>query len=195
MMESLSPVDTVLLNRWTDAVSFREAMLDLEDRLGARLEAAAESLRPWLDEQGYGFLEIEQKYASINIARSGWLNKKKQQPWVWFALGALLPYGYRKVEEEHPFVWVVTQDLEKDDRTTFQEHLGNRLRGKEGLWVNEDCSREYPAGRYILSHGDSQRLALALAPETLVSFAREALAPILALGDDVQAALLATLGK
>lgn len=194
-METLSQVDAVLLNRWTDAVSFREAMADLEERLAARLEATAESLRPWLDEQGYGFLEVEPKNARINVARSGWLNKKKQQPWVWFMLDALLPYGYRKVQEENPLVWVVTLNLEKENRSVFQEHLTSRLRGREGEWINEDCSREYPAGRYISSHGDSQRVALAQAPEAMASFAREALTPILALGDDVETALRATLGK
>jgi len=194
-MDTLSHVDTVLLDRWGDAVSFREAMADLEDRLGARLEAAVEALRPWLDEQGYGFLEVEPKYARINVARSGWLNKKRPQPWVWFTLDALLPYGYRKVQEEHPSVWVATQNLEKDDRTAFQQHLADRLKGRDGEWINEDCSREYPVGRYISSHGDSQRVALAQAPEAMASFAREVLTPILALGGDVEAALLATLGK
>jgi hypothetical protein len=194
MTETLTEVDAVLLSRWPDAVAFRDAMAELEERLGARLEAAAESLRPWLDEQGYGFLETEAKYARINVARSSWLNKKKQ-PWVWLTLDALFPYGYRKVQEEHPFVWVDARNLEKEDRSIFQEHLTNRLRGKEGDWLNEDCNRDHPAGRYIVSHGDRQRVALAQAPETLASFARDVLTPILALGDDVEAALRATLGK
>jgi hypothetical protein len=194
-MDTLSQVDAVLLGRWADAVSFREAMVELEDRLAAGLESAAESLRPWLDEQGYGFLELEQKYARINVARSGWLNKKSQQPWVWFALDGLLPYGYRRVQDEHPSIWVVTRNLEKDDRSVFQEHLANRLKSRDGEWLNDDCNREYPAGRNISSHGDSQRLALAQAPEAMASFAREVLTSILALGDDVETALRATLGK
>lgn len=194
MTDTLTEVDGVLLNRWTDAVSFREAMADLEGRLASRLDAAAESLRPWFDEQGYGFLEVETKYARINVARSGWLNKKKQ-PYVWFTLDAVFPYGYRKVQEEHPFVWVDARNLERDDRSTFQEHLTNRLRGKEGDWLNEDCSRDHPAGRYIVTHGDRERVALAQSSEGLASFLRESLTPILALGNDVEAALRATLGK
>src|SRR5262245_49192025 len=100
MADMPSTVDSVFLKRWADAVSFREAMADFEDRLGASLETAAESLRPWLDQQGYGFLEVESKYARINVARSGWVNRKSKQPWVWFMLDALLPYGYRRVQEE-----------------------------------------------------------------------------------------------
>ena len=131
----------------------------------------------------------------MNVARVSWMNKKRQQPWVWFSLDALFPYGFRKVQEEHPLVWVITQNLEKDDRRVFQEHLTNRLRGKGGDWINDDCGRDYPAGHYISTHGDRERLALAQTPEALATFAREALASILVLGDDVEAALQETLGK
>jgi hypothetical protein len=170
-------------------------MIEFEDRLGAALDTAAESLRPWLDEQGYGFLEVESKYARINVARSGWLNRKSKQPWVWFMLDAVFPHGYRRVQEERPLVWVVTRNLEKDDRSTFQGHLANRLRGKEGDWVNEDCNRDYPVGRYLTAGSDGDRLTLAQSPESLASFARESLGSILTLGDDVEAALQATLGR
>jgi hypothetical protein len=184
----------VLFKRWTDAVALREAMTELEARMSERLEKAVESLRPWLDERGYAFVEAETKYARINVARAGWLNKR-QQPWVWFVLDAVFPYGFRKVEEEHALVWVLTYNLEKDDRRVFQEHLTNRLRGRGGDWINEDCGRDYPAGHYISTHGDRERLALAQTSEALVAFALEALEPILALGDDVDAALRETLRK
>jgi hypothetical protein len=195
MAEMFTEIDQVLLNRWSDAVSFREALEELEGRLAARFEAAAESVRPWVDEQGYGFFEIETKYARINVARDGWVNKKRQQPWVWFMIDALLPYGFRRVDEEHPYVWIDTRNLDRDERSTFQEHLTNRLRGRDGGWVNEDCSRDHPAGRYIMSHGDRERLALAQSSDAMAAFIRENFTPILALGDDVEAALRATRGR
>jgi hypothetical protein len=195
MTQILSQVDSMLLGRWADAVAFREAMADLEDRLAAGLETAAESLRPWLEEQGYGFLDIESKYARVNVARSGWINRKSKQPWVWFTLDALLPHGYRKVQEDRPLVWVVTRNLERDDRVTFQGHLASKIVGKEADWVNEDCGRDYPLGRYLTAPSDRERLALALAPESLASFARDALTSMFAFGDDVEAALRATRGE
>lgn len=194
MSDNVAQLDNVLFKRWTDAVALREAMTELEERLADRLEKTVESLQPWLEEQGYSFIEVEAKYARVNVARAGWMNKKTQQPWVWFALDALFPYGFRRVQEEHALVWVTARNLEKDDRKVFQEHLTNRLKGKGGDWINEDCSRDYPAGRYIVSHGDRERLALAQTPDALAAFARESLASILVLGDDVEAALRATLG-
>src|SRR5690242_20231605 len=93
MPDNVDQVDSVLLNRWTDAVALREAMTELEERLAGRLETAAESLRPWLEERGYTFVEVESKYARVNVARASWMNKKRQQPWVWLMLDALFPYG------------------------------------------------------------------------------------------------------
>lgn len=189
MTDPVGDVDAVLLKRWADAVALREAMADLEDRLSERLKRAAESLRPWLEEEGYSFVEVEARYARVNVARAGWLSRKNEQPWVWFAVGALFPYGFRKVQEEHPLVWVMSSNLEKDDRRMFQEHLTDRLRGKGGDWVNEDCGRDRPAGHYISTHGDRERLALAQTSDALAAFVREALASILPLGDDVEGAL------
>jgi hypothetical protein len=195
MTDNVSQLDDVLFKRWTDAVALREAMTELEQRLSERLERAAESLQPWLEEEGYSFLEVEAKYARVNVARDSWMNTKKKQPWVWFSLDAVFPYGFRKVQEDHALVWVLTYNLEKDDRRVFQEHLTNRLSRKGGDWINENCGRDYPAGRYISTHGDRERLALAQTPEALATFAREALASILVIGDDVDAALRETLGK
>src|SRR5687767_12852063 len=101
MTDKVSQVDAVLFRRWTDAVALREAMAELEERMAERLEKAAESLQPWLEERGYSFVEVDAKYASVNVARASWMNKKRQQPWVWFALDALFPYGFRKVQEDH----------------------------------------------------------------------------------------------
>ena len=70
MTENVGQVDAVLFRRWTDAVALREAMTELEGRLSERLEKTAESLQPWLEEKGYSFVEVEAKYARINVART-----------------------------------------------------------------------------------------------------------------------------
>lgn len=195
MNERLDQIDAVLTTRWADAVAFRDALNDLEGRMADRLESAAELLRPWLDEQGYAFVEADTKWANISVARAAWINKKTKKPRVCFAVGALFPYGFRKVEEDHPFVWVFSFNLERDDRLAFQEHLTNRLGGKAGGWLSDDCGRETPAGRYVATHGDRERLDLACSAESIAAFAKGVLPAILALGDDVEAALRATLGR
>jgi hypothetical protein len=187
-------VDTVFLERWADAVAFREALGEFEARLDAGLEAAVDLVRPWLEQLGYGFVEVQTKYARINVARQTWVERKSKQPCVWFTLDAVFPYGYRKVNEDFPLVWVVTKNLEKEARATFQTQLASQVKGREGDWINEWCDRDYPLGHYIESKDDLERLTLALAPEALASFVRDSFTPILAFGDDVDAALRATLG-
>lgn len=169
-------------------------MVELEERLSERLKSVAESLQPWLQEQGYSFVKVDAKYARIDAARASWLDKK-QAPLVWVSLDALFPYGFRKVDEEHPLVWVFAYGLDREDRKAFQQHLANRLSGKAGDWINEHCARDYPAGHYIVTHGDRERLALAQDQEALEAFAKQSLTPILALGDDIEVALKETLGK
>lgn len=195
MSDSLAQIDAVLMKRWADAVAFRDALTDLEGRLAERLDAAAELLRPWLEELGYAFVDVDSKWANIIVARSGWINKKTKKPRVYVAAGALLPYGFRKVEEENPFVWVFSWGLDRDDRVAFREQLAERLKGKTGGWINEDCEREAPAGRYVRTHSDRERLELAQSPEAIAGFVKEILPPILALGDDIEAALRATVGR
>jgi hypothetical protein len=191
MNDSLVQIDAILMKRWADAVAFRNALTDLEGRLAERLEAAAELLRPWLDELGYSFVDVDSKWANIIVARSGWINRKTKKPRVYVAADALLPYGFRKVEEENPSVWIFSWGLDRDDRVAFREQLTERLKGKTGGWLNEHCEREAPAGRYITTHGDRERLELARSPEALAAFAKEILPPILALGDDIEGALRA----
>ena len=100
------------------------------------------------------------------------------------------PNGFRKVEEENPFVWVCSYGLDRDERVV-REQLTERLKGKTGGWLNEDSGRDAPAGRYIRTHGDRERLELAHSPEAIAAFAKEILPPILALGDDIEEALRA----
>lgn len=195
-MADFPKVESVLMNRWQDAVAFREAMGDFEVHVDASLKEATESLRPWLREQGFEFLEVEPKYACLNIARSGWINSKTKQPWVWFVLDAVLPYGYRKVQEDRPGIWLDTRNLGREDRSAFQGHLLARLGGREAEWVTEDCNRDYPVGRHLAeARSDAERLALALEPEAFCLFMKQTISPILTLGDDVEMALRATLGK
>lgn len=194
MAEPFTEVDHLLLRRWHDSVAIYEAINELEKRMGARFEAGAESLRSWLDERGFSFFEVEEKYARLNVARTSWLNKKKQ-PYVWFMIDAVLPYGYRWVTEDQACVWVDCRNLEKDDRQPFGEHLASRIKDKPGGWLNEHCSRDYPAGRFLAGSGDTERLVLAQDHDKIAHFMREALSPILALADDVEAAMRATTGK
>jgi hypothetical protein len=188
MSEQLTEVDALLLGRWTDVVGIREAVKDLEGRLGDRLEATAERLRAWLTGRGYVLLEVEARFASVNVGKEKWM-RNPEEPLICIAVGGLFPFGYRRVEEEHPYVWLYSDGLTEEEQRMFQGEVSRRLENRPGGWLNEECRQDTPAGRYVTSHDDRERARLAQSDESLESFIRTELEPMLLLGDDFDAAL------
>lgn len=193
MAEPLTNVDLLLLDRWADTTGIRDAIKELEERLANRLNAVAERLRPWLEAKGFVLLDVETKYAAVNVGKAGWV-KNKEEVWVYITIAALFPFGYRRVEEEHPHVWIRSDGLSRSEQEAFQTEVSNRFKNRPGEWLNEECSRDWPAGRYIKTHGDVERSRLAQSEDAMEAFMKAELEPLLALGDDVDAALRAARG-
>jgi hypothetical protein len=193
MAETLTELDELLLGRWHDAVGIRDALKELEERLQNRLEAVAERLRPWLDERGYVLFDVGTRNADLEVVKPTWL-KTKNEPLIWISVFALFPYGFRKVEEEHPFIWLYSKGLPKNEVEPFRAELAHRLKNRPERWINDECDLYCPAGMYITSHGDKERIDLARSEETLEDFVKTNLLPMLALGDDIDAALEAVHG-
>lgn len=189
MIEPLTDVDRLLLARWADANAMWEAILELEERLGNRLEAIADRLRPWLESRGYMLLDVQRRYANVNVGKRGWM-KKREEPLIYISVAALYPFGYCRVDEEHPYVWLLAHGLSDDEQVAFQTYLTDRLKSHSEGWINEHCGQDSPAGRYVTSHGDSERIALAQSDEALEAFIRNELEPMLALGGEIDAALV-----
>ena len=174
-------------------MGIRDAIKELEARLADRLEATADRLPAWLKERGYVLLDVETKSATVNVGKNTWM-KNKEDAFVYVSVGGLFPFGYRKVGEEHPFVWLMSDGLSEDEQEVFQAEVSNRLEKLPGGWLNKACARDWPAGRYITSHGDPERVKLAQSDESLESFMKAELEPILALGDEFDAAFAAARG-
>ena len=190
MAEKLTDVDVMLLDRWADTVGIWQAISDLEERMAERLEAVAEGLRSWLEARGYLLLDVDRKYAAVNVGKHSWMTKKNE-PLIYISLCALYPFDYRKVDEDHPYVWVQTDGLTREAQEAFKVELANRVDGKPGGWINKDCDRYSPVGRYIHSYGDAERAQLAQSLEAMEAFIKAELEPMLALGPDIDAALQA----
>lgn len=184
----LTELDDLLLERWHDAIGIRDALKELEERLQNRLETVAERLRPWLDEKGYVLFDVGTKNADLDIVKPTWL-KSKSEALIWISVFALFPYGYRKVEEEHPFIWIYSKGLPKNEWEPFRAELTHRLKNRPERWINDECDAYCPAGMYITSHGDKERIDLVRSEEALEDFIKTNLSPMLALGEDIDAAL------
>ena len=105
--------------------------------------------------------------------------------------GHLYPYGFRRVAEEHPFVWLYTDALSDVEKERFHHALHTRLGQLPGGWFNEECDPDQPVGCYITAYGDLERSQLASDAPALTEFIKAELEPILAMSDDFDAALRA----
>lgn len=193
MAEPLTNLDLLLLDRWADTTGIRDAIKELEERLGARLKAAGERLRPWLEGQGFTLLDVETKYAGVKIGKSQWM-ENKEDPLIHIYMGGLLPFGYRRVDDEHPYVWLIADSLSEKEQEVFQADLSARLKDRPGEWLNEHCDLDWPVGRYVESYGDLERARLVQSEDAFESFMKAELEPLLAMGGDIDAALLAARG-
>jgi hypothetical protein len=188
MSEVLTSLDFLLLDKWQDTLAIWDAINELEDRLSDRFESSVDRLRPWLGERGYEVVEVDRKWASFYVAKRSWFRNREEEL-VSIGVGALLPYGFRRVDDEHPYVWVAIGHMEEDEQEAFNAQLTERLQRQPGGWINDRCYEDYPAGRFLMSHGDAERIALAKSEEAMESFMKTALESVMALEGDIEAAL------
>ena len=188
MSEALTELDVLLLDKWQDTLAIWDAINELEGRLSDRFEGSVDRLRPWLAERGYEVVEINPKWSSVYVAKDSWFRKREEEL-VSIGVGAVLPYGFCRVDDEHPYVWVAIGHMDEDEQEAFNAQLTERLRRRPGGWINDKCYDDYPAGRHITSHGDSERIALAKSEEAMESFMKSALESVMALEGDIEAVL------
>ncbi len=84
--------------------------------------------------------------------------------------------GFGRVNEAHPWLWVMTGKLERlklheADRVRFARDLKATLGPGAAKWKHADCDDESePLGRYCTEVTDQQRLEMLAHPARLVEF-------------------------
>jgi hypothetical protein len=188
MANGETTLEAFLFEQWPEAIALRDAVGELEDSLTARLTSVAERVSPWCEEHGFRCLPCHRRYAAINVAKPSWMDSQ-DTPRVYISVAALFPAGFRKVVDPHPSIWVYSYGLAKQEQGPFRDALSRRLVDRPGNWINDDCKKIGPAGHYVTSHGDPERIALARSEELLEAFVREQLALALTVVGDVDSAL------
>ena len=147
-------------------------------------------LHTWLKEQGYPLYHVDSKYAALSIAKGSWAPEGSiRKARVTCVFGGLFPYGYRYVEDDHPFLWVSAGGLTREEREEFQARLAGRLGGFPERWINDDVTDDYPAGIYITSHGEKERLELARSQDALEAFIKAHIGKLIAVGTEIDSVL------
>jgi hypothetical protein len=187
-MVKLTELDRLLLDRWQDMIGLQDGFEELQDRLARRLDGLVRALEPWAAAQGYS-LDLDKKHAEVLLTKETWRDAVGS-PRVSLTVGGLYPYGYRRVVSEHPYLWIYTPSLNDGAVEAFKENLSVLL-GPDLLgWTHDECDDDGPFGRYIETHTDVERAALASDDEALRSFVQTQATVLMALGPHIETALL-----
>jgi hypothetical protein len=187
-MVKLSDLDYLLLSRWQEMVGLQDGFEELQDRMARRLEGVVRALEPWATTQGYS-LDIDKKYAEVLLTKEAWRDADGN-PRVSLTVGGLYPHGYRRVTSEHPYLWIYTSCLSDEALRAFKEEMSARLGPSRGEWAHDECDDGGPFGRYVETHTDVERAALAGDDEALRTFVQAQADTLVAIGEHVERALL-----
>lgn len=149
-MATYSELEQLMLDRWSDVQALTEAFESLHDIMGRHLEKAAETLRPWLRQNGYE-LEVDKKYADLKAFRAGWTGQDGE-PFVHLVFGGIYPAGYRRVESKSPYEWVYAQGISDARRPEFGVELRAAMGNTADEWQDPDVNDDQPTGRYLTQY-------------------------------------------
>jgi hypothetical protein len=182
-----SDMDRLLIERWTDVVGLIEAHQETQDRIEEMFGVIGERLGRWARPHGYE-VETEAKYGEFKAAKSSWIDKRRGRR-VELVLGGLAPFGYRKVDTEHPYQFVYISGLanfrlKEADLKAFSHALRKALGAEARSWEAPDVDdTDQPLGRYLRSVTEADRAGLIANEDALFEFATSHLPALFALSE------------
>jgi hypothetical protein len=169
-----SEMDRLILDRWSDVVGLIDAQRATQERIEEMIDVVGERVARWAHTRGFE-VETFPKDPEFQVWRPGWADKRKG-PRVQLGLGGFCPFGYRKTDSKHPYLWLYTEDLEnfkvkEPERKAFaralREALGSAAKDWEAQGTDDASS---PLGHYLVSVTDADRATLISSPDALFEF-------------------------
>lgn len=181
-------VDRFILDRWEEVIRLRDAFDDLQERIQEVFDVVGSRLGKWLDPEDY-YLENNSKEASFCVWKKSWTRKKIAL--VYYKIGDLAPRGYRKINSDHPYLWLITRNLDalkmkESERITFARELKQALGESAHHWEADDISdADEPLGRWLTDITDRQRVELVAEPNKLFEFVKTGIEELFTLSDAI----------
>lgn len=186
-------VEKLILERWTEVMGLIEAHETLQKRLEEQIQIVADRVGRWA--RPYGFeVDSTPRLSDINAWRPAWAERRKD-PKVFLTVGGLCPMGFRKVEGQHPYLWVFTSNLEQykikePQRIAFAHALRTALGDRAPEWEAHDVDDVgAPLGKYLAEYDDAFRAKLSLDPNVMFDFCTKHFPTLFSLGDIIEAKL------
>jgi hypothetical protein len=196
MPTTYTDVDRLILERWFDTRGLLEAYEELQDRIHDVISEVGERLAEWAQPQGY-LVDTDAKTPAFSLYRSTWMHRRKDEPLIYVDVENFAPLGYRRVKENHPNIWVHTENLQslkmkEPERVQFGRDLRAALGDASAEWKHEDSDdADYPLGRSLTEVSDADRVRLVADPDGLFEFGTGALKSVFDLSDAIEKTLAA----
>lgn len=192
MSQIYSDVDLLLLSRWQHVMSLLQAHRDIQPKIEQVIELTEGRLKPWAAAHGFE-MSATPREARFDLWRAGWADKRKG-PKVKLTIGGFAPFGFRKVDEEHPYLWVHTEleafKVKEPERVAFAERVRRRLGESAKDWADHNTDDGWaPFGRYLDGYDNRARAELVTGADKLYTFCTEHLPAVITLADPLEAEL------
>ncbi len=167
-------VDKMILTRWTEVVGLRAAFEELLERMEDTIDGALKKTERWADEKGLR-TELDSREPHLDVWKPEWA-KRREEPAVFLRVGDFAPHEFGKVEEDHPWLWVMTDDVSgfkfnEEGRVQFARQLRTELGEAVARWDHRDTvEADEPLGRYCTELTDADRVRWMSEPDELMAF-------------------------
>lgn len=157
-------VDLMILKRWDEVSALREAFDDLLGRIGDVVEGSLQKVSTTLSERGLSS-DSNRKRPSIWFWKRDWATKRNE-PGVYLEVFDFAPSDYGRDVEDHPSMWVKTDEFSRLKLRESTEDFGRALRSSlstelRSKWSHEDADlSEWPLGRDCIDVTESDRVAM-----------------------------------
>ena len=177
MASRYTDVDLMLLRRWEEVQALTEAYGELLDRMQDVVEATLQKVAVVATEKGFSS-DLNIKRPSIWFWKREWENRKKE-PGIYFELFDFAPFTYSKDIEDHPSMWLMTDEFSRLKIRENSEDFGRAVRAALSpdlltKWNHEDADlSDQPLGKECHDVPESGRVGLVAEPEALGKFVIE----------------------
>lgn len=174
MAARYTDVDLMLLKRWDEVDALRSAFDALIGRMSGVIESSLQRVANELREKGFES-DWDLKRPDFSFWKREWENKRKEST-IYLNIGGFAPFEYGKNVEDHPTVWLCTEEFGKLRTVESSEEFGKLLRNslsedQRAAWSHDDLELDSrPLGREYADVDDLKRVSIVSDPEQLTRF-------------------------
>jgi hypothetical protein len=183
----------MILKRWDEVNALREAFDHLVERMGGMVEGSLQKASVALSEKGLSS-DFNVRRPSIWVWKKEWANRKNE-PGVYLELFDFAPADYGRDVEDHPSMWLMTDEFARLRIRESSEDFGRAVRAALSpdllkKWSHHDADpSEWPLGRSCNEVSEAERVRLVADPEALGKFVMERVDELMELAPAIDQAL------